>query len=358
MAQARLSDVALAAGVSKATASNVFSAPEKVRPELQRRVKEAALALGYAGPDPKGRLLSGGKANAIAVVQPGDSGITIAFRHPYMIEFLAGVAEICEEHGAGLHLVSGKEGQKAVGIRNALVDGFIFFSVEEANLIEPSRRNRMPYVLMDVDAGKSVNSVCSDDRAGARRATQHLIDLGHRKIAVASVLRNSNQVPIFHDRGETPHRLAFGYHVDHERLAGIAEAMAGVGIAIDRVPIVEFFCRAGWEPPYDGSAAGAELLLDNAPDATAIIALGDTQALAIVAELRRRNIAVPQAMSIVGFYDPTEQASFDLPLTAIVQPVVEKGRMAARILFEGGPPRQVVLPLELVVRGSTARPRL
>jgi DNA-binding LacI/PurR family transcriptional regulator len=153
----RLSDVARAAGVSKATASNVFSWPERVRPELRERVATAALSLGYAGPDPKGRLLSSGKANAIGVVTPGTFGISNGFRHPYMRDFLAGVADVCEERGAGLSLVSGIDDQKAWGIRNALVDGFILSRIEEIELIEPAVRRRLPFVVMDVDAGPDVN---------------------------------------------------------------------------------------------------------------------------------------------------------------------------------------------------------
>lgn len=355
--RAKLSDVASAAGVSKATASNVFSAPQKVSPELQRRVKEAALALGYAGPDPKGRLLSGGRANAIAVVPPGDIGITIAFRHPYMTEFLAGVADICEEHGAGLQLVSGIEGQKAEGIRNALVDGFIFGSLEEADLIEPSRRGRVPFVLMDVDAGPDVNSVRVDDRGGARQAARHLIDLGHRRFGIVTVLRHSHQAPVFHGPSEAHHRLTGGYHNDRERLAGVAEELATVGISINDVPIVEVFGGSVHDPTFGGATVGVAMLLDNAPDMTAIITLGDTQNLAVLSEIRRRNIRFPRDLSVVGFDDPPQLALFEPPLTTIVQPVAEKGRAAARILFEGGPPKQVVLPVELAVRGSTALPR-
>ena len=99
------------------------------------------------------------------------------------------------------------------------------------------------------------------------------------------------------------------------------------------------------------------MLLDNAPEATAVIALGDTQELAVLSEARRRGIIVPRDLSVVGFDDPPEAARTDPPLTTIVQPTIEKGRVAARILFEGGPPRQVVLPVKLVVRSSTAPPR-
>ena len=145
--------------------------------------------------------------------------------------------------------------------------------------------------------------------------------------------------------------MAAGYPPDHERLSGRAEVLAAVGISIDDVPIVEINSK-------EGVAAGAALLLNSAPDATAVLALaGDPQAIGILNEARRRGIFVPRDLSVVGFDDTPEAVLADPPLTTIVQPTTEKGRVAARILFEGGPPRNVVLPVTLVLRGSTAPPR-
>jgi DNA-binding LacI/PurR family transcriptional regulator len=99
------------------------------------------------------------------------------------------------------------------------------------------------------------------------------------------------------------------------------------------------------------------MLLDNAPDVTAVLAMADPQALGVLSEARQRGIDVPRDLSVVGFDDLPEAAFADPPLTTIATPTIEKGRAAASILFEGGPPRQVVLPVELVVRASTAPPR-
>src|SRR6185437_16657568 len=144
-----LLDVAKAAKVSKTTVSNVFSFPERVRPALRERVEAAAHELGYAGPDPKGRMLSSGKVNAIGVVPVGNFGITLFFTHEYNRTFLAGVAATCEERGLGLSLVSGQGG--AWDINTALVDGFIFSSVEQLKMVEPVRR-RLPMVMSGATA--------------------------------------------------------------------------------------------------------------------------------------------------------------------------------------------------------------
>ena len=96
----KLADVARAAGVSQGTASNAFSRPEIVRPEVRQRVEECAEKLGYGGPDPKGRLLRAGKVNAIGVVVMDN--LTYFFSDPFNREFMSGVAEVCDERGAGI----------------------------------------------------------------------------------------------------------------------------------------------------------------------------------------------------------------------------------------------------------------
>src|SRR5262249_32260576 len=132
-----LSDVAAAARVSKATASNFYSRPERMRPALRERVAEAARVLGYEGPDPRGRLLSSGKVNAIGVVPPSAFGISLFFRNAWTQTFLSGIAEVCEARGVGLSLVSGRSDQIAWGIESAIVDGLILSSVDQVEFVAP-----------------------------------------------------------------------------------------------------------------------------------------------------------------------------------------------------------------------------
>ena len=99
------------------------------------------------------------------------------------------------------------------------------------------------------------------------------------------------------------------------------------------------------------------MLLDRAPEATAILAMSDRHATAVLAEAKRRDINVPKDLSVIGFDDAENAIFVDPPLTTVAQPTIEKGRIAARILFEDGPLRQVVLPAKLIVRASTAPPR-
>lgn len=347
-----LLDVARAAGVSKSTAANVFNRPFRVRPAVIASVEAAARELGYGGPDPKGRMLSSGRVNAIGVVPFGNFGISVFFKYAYARDFLAGISAVCEERGVGLSLVSGTSDPNGWGVKNALVDGFIFNTLEQAGLIGPHRQRGLPFVLMDVDGGPTISSVRIENRDGARQAVRHLTALGHRRFAIGSVLW-SLQRPVFHPPSKTERQLVSPSPSFQERLSGVADALAEVGISINEVPLAEA-CGTPEEEAAFGNGAG--MLLDRAPEATAVIALTDSLALAILKQAKKRGISVPRNLSIVGFDDIPDAALADPPLTTVHQSGFENGQAAARLLLDRGPPRQVFVPVKLVVRASTAPP--
>jgi DNA-binding LacI/PurR family transcriptional regulator len=351
-AKVTLSDVASAARVSKATASNVFSRPERVRDSLRQRVEQAARELGYAGPDPKGRLLSSGKVNAIGVVPPAAFGISLFFKDPYTQLFLAGVSEVCEEYGVGLSLVSGRDDQAAWGIQTALVDGFILNSIEQASFIAPARRAHMPIVVMGPDGGPDASSVDITGEVGTRQLTEHLLALGHRRFIIGVPL-DEFRPPVFHPPG-SDRTLVAPILPAPERLAGIDSALRAAGLSLDAMPIVEA-CGTPEEEAAFGN--GAELLLDNLGDATAVMSINDKFALAVLRCATARGLSVPRDLSVTGFDGVAESVTSVPPLTTAVQPVKEVGATAARLLLDGGPPRHVTLPVELAIRGSTAKPR-
>lgn len=339
---ARLIDVAKAAGVSRSTASNVFNAPELVRPKLRQRVEAAARDLGYLGPDPKGRLLREGKFNAIAVMPTGDLGVAAAVKNPVFSLLLQGVGAVCDEVGANLVVVSDKDA--GASIKAALVDGFVFMGrVKFLAEMEQARLRRLPFTVVDFDAGPAVNSVRVDARAGAYAAARHLIDLGHRRFGILSFLRSGSPARLYPAGTPRPPEAA-DLPTDQEKLEGYTQALAEAGLSIDDVPIVQ----ANFS---DADAAG--MLLDAAPEATAILSMSVMQALAMLDEARRRGLSVPGDLSVVGYNDIPDAARSDPPLTTVDGMGVEKGRLAARLVFEGGPPRHHVLQPPLVIRNST-----
>jgi DNA-binding LacI/PurR family transcriptional regulator len=342
---ARLVDVAKAAGVSRSTASNVFNNPEIVRPKLRERVEAAARELGYAGPDPKGRMLrSSAKFNAIAVLPPAKWSVADSLRNPVFSQFLQGVGEGCDEVGANLAIVADQPG--STGIRNALVDGFIFARVEHLNEIEPARLRRLPFAVVDFDPGPHISSVRVDTRNGAYAAARHLIALGHRRFAIMSFLRGKGPARLHPPGPRSPD--AAGMPTDQEKLRGYAEALAEAGLDVDAMPMVQ---ADPWDP------AAAALLLDAAPDATAVLSMAVMQAMAVIVEARRRGLSVPGDLSVVGHNDIPEAAGFAPPVTTVDGMSVEKGIAAARMVFAGGAPRHQVLQPRFILRASTAPPR-
>jgi len=255
---------------------------------------------------------------------------------------LLGVAEACDEVGANLVIVPDRTARH--GIKNALVDGFIFGRVEHLAEIEPARLRRLPFAVVDFDPGPNVNSVRVDARAGCYAAAKHLIGLGHRHFGILSFLRSVGPARL-HPAGQARGAEAAGMPTDREKYRGYADALAEAGLNVDDVAMVQ-------ADPWDREAA--RMLLDAAPKATAILSMSVMQGIAVMEEARRRGISVPSELSVVGYNDIPDAARSDPPLTTVDGMGVEKGRAAARIVFGGGPPRHELLVPQLIVRASTA----
>ena len=346
---AKLADVARAAGVSQGTASNVFNRPELVRLEVRTKVADAARQLGYGGPDPKGKLLRAGKVNAIGVVVHERLGVFLD--DPSNVIMLAGIGEVCDHKGAGMALISAypEDETPAWSIKSAVVDGFIVFCLESGDrLIEETRKRNLPFVAIDFDAGADVSTVAADDYGGARMAAEHLVALGHRRFAALSLELSGDGHfgPVDAER-----RRAARYSTTRARLGGWTDALAAVGVDMDSVPIMEVLNDRG-----SARQAAGELIAAN-PQVTAILTMSDVMALGALDCAHAMGIVVPDRLSIIGFDDIPQVSAAAPPLTTVRQPTRAKGRLAAELMFDRGPPRREILPVELVVRESTAPPR-
>ncbi|MFI0843277.1 LacI family DNA-binding transcriptional regulator [Mesorhizobium sp. IMUNJ 23232] len=344
----RLADVAEEAGVSRGTASNVFSRPEIVRDEVRERVFAAAQKLGYAGPDPRGRLLRAGKVNAIGVATA--EPLAYFFADPFARAVMSGITEACDATGAGISLVSAvNQEQLAWNIQSAVVDGFIVFCLEGGSrLVDLARERRLPFVALDYGIDdESISTIGVDDVEGARMAARHLIGLGHRRFAVLSLaLADTTAGAISWDQAETAL-----YAGTRDRLRGYAEEFAAAGIAIEDVPLYET------DNDWATTAAGLDHIFARPEPPTAILAMSDKVALHALDWFKARGIAVPRDVSIVGFDGVPEGLVSDPPLTTIAQPMVEMGRRAVQtILGFDGTIRREVLDIEFLARGSTAPP--
>ncbi len=344
----RLVDVARAAGVSQGTASNVFNRPEVVRPEVREKVEAAAKALGYKGPDPKGRLLRAGKVNAIGVATA--EPIAYFFEDPFARTLMTGIAEACDRGGAGISLVSAaNEEALAWNISTALVDGFILFCLQGGpRLIELTRDRDLPFVALELGSrDPSIPAVGIDNAAGARLAAGHLADLGHRRFAILSipfVNRRSGRVS-----REEVRRAA--YASSRERVEGYLDVLADCGIDPESVPIFET------ENDEETTVPALEALFSGDRPPTALLAMSDRIALVALEWLRRRGLTVPQDVSVVGFDGVPEGETSDPPLTTVAQPIAALGRLAVEMILDPrAEVRRETLPIRLVRRGSTAPP--
>src|SRR5262249_29993023 len=99
------------------------------------------------------------------------------------------------------------------------------------------------------------------------------------------------------------------------------------------------------------------VVFDRVPEATAILTMSDWQAISVLDEADRRGMGVPEHVSVIGFDGTAAAARTTPPLTTVAHDIVGKGRLAAEMVFANASPRHVIMPVELVVRGSTAQPR-
>lgn len=350
----RLSDVAKAAGVSLGTASNVFNKPDQVRAGIRENVLAVAASLGYSGPNPTGRILMGGKVHAVGVVTANPLGFF--FYDPFNREFMVGFTEVCAQSGAGVALISAQaDTTGGWGVGTAVVDGFVLIALADPTVpVAMAKRRNLPFVTVDFALGPETPSLRVDDRGGCKMAVQHLLGLGHRKFAILSIILSDESRtadlgrPVLVSRER---RLAASIPVTRERLLGYADGLAEGGISIDDVPIIEVQKGPG------GAEVAAALLFDLAPQATAVLAMADYIALGFLDVARRRRVDVPGAVSVVGFDGTPDGAFATPPLTSVQQPAIEKGRLAAEMILDPGPVRHEILPVTLLVRGSTAAPR-
>ena len=249
---------------------------------------------------------------------------------------LDGVAEVCEDEGLALVLIDRRSPQpdRPDVLRNALVDGVII----HCDALDPDRLKliedrQLPTVVLDAEAIGDGLSVGIDDEGGASAAAQHIVDLGHRRVAVLSL--DSNNPVKSHLVSEARRR---GYLGPLER-AGCDTTVEAAG-GLD----------------WDEFTELVRGLLRRQPMPTAILAMSDDIAAGVVRVADALGVAIPDQLSVVGFDDTPVASGAVPPLTTVRQNHAAKGRLAARMLLGQIEAKRIRLPVELVVRGSTAPP--
>ena len=318
--------VAALAGVGVGTVSRVLNDSGAVSAPTRRSVEEAIDALGYE-PSAAARALSTGRTMSIGVVAP-------FLTQSSVVERLRGVARRVADADYRLVLFDVERPDRlfdSVGsfAVNGRVDGLLVVSLA---LPEGFRAGSVPIVLVDRESD-DLPSVHIDDEAGGRLATEHLLGLGHTRIAFVG------------DTEENP----YGFDSSAPRRRGYQAALRDAGVAVDPALV-----RSG---PHGRDAAGAIArdLLGSAAPPTAIVAASDDQALGVLEAAEAASVSVPDRLSVVGF-DDLEVARYAC-LTTVAQPLEASGARGVDLLLDalaGGMPRSEQLDCKLVVRGTTA----
>lgn len=333
---ATISDVAKLASVSKATVSRVLNGVT-VRPESLKRVLSAIEQLDYR-PNAQARSLTSGKTSVVGVLVPDMDG-------PFFGAVLEGCQQTLLSYGYNMMVCStyhrrGNEWTFAKIMLEKRVDGLLIISPREIadhsmqQLLRDSSREGFPIVVADGEIDRrSVSGIWVDNFQGGYLATKHLLELGHSRIGVLTGVDAS--------------------HETIQRLEGHRKALQDW-----KVPWEQLSVSVGNYEIEDAKKA-AKRVLDKNP--TAVFAFSDTIAAGMLEYCQENGIAVPDDLSVVGYDDIIFAKMVTPKLTTIRQPLLELGDLSATKLIrvitgEDADISQTTLPVELIVRESTAPP--
>lgn len=336
-----VTDVARRAGVSVGTVSNVLNRPDRVSPATRERVQAAITELDFV-PSGSARQLRAGVAQSVGAV-------VLDLGNPFFTSVARGIEDRLVTEGIALIVSSSDEQPEREsqmlsllehhGVRGVLVTP----SSSDLSQYEALERRGTPVVLVDAGLGTGFPTVSVDDVLGGRLAVEHLLAVGHRRIAVVTGPSSIRQCV--------------------DRVVGARAAIADAGLDPDEV-LVEVPVRG---LNADQGEEAAHRLLTRQPQGrpTGVFCVNDLLALGVLRTLLRAGVAVPDQMAVVGYDDVPFASMLMVPLTTVRQPTHEIGWTAADLLLtmntrgdagdDGGDnPREVQFAPEIVVRLSSS----
>ncbi|WTT98127.1 LacI family transcriptional regulator [Streptomyces sp. NBC_00076] len=325
-------DVAQAAGVSQAAVSLVLGDKwrGRVSESTAERVREAARELGYR-PNLAARNLRLGHTRTVLLVVP-------ALTTEFFAGVYTGAARVAAEHGFGVVLYPSPEGvgpaRDPFHSAQAALDGVIASSMA-ADALTAIRGDQLPLVMLDSDPSGSLGAatVNLDITDGVRQVAEHLLGLGHRHF--------------LHLAADVP---SWTFEIRARELAARTTTIPGTTVRTIRSPLsIE-----------DATAAAQTALSVTGPRPTALVCDDDKLAAGAYKALRRLGLRVPDDISVTGLDDLALATAIDPELTTVrldAELFGERGMQALLAVLEGRTPQAGDIPVELVVRGSTAPPR-
>ncbi|WP_233571673.1 LacI family DNA-binding transcriptional regulator [Cellulomonas triticagri] len=336
MSAVTMADVAVAAGVSVKTVSNVLAEHPGVREETRARVLTAVDALGYRL-NPAASRLRSGRTGVIAFALPH-------LYQPYFGDVAERVIAEGERHGYTVVIeptdaLLARERAVLSGGRAQQVDGAILSPAALGVIDLQGLHVEGPVVLLGARLDDPpADQVVMDDRGASRTAVAHLLAAGRTRIAAVGTTQDGGSAD--------------------EREAGYRDALTAAGVPVDPALLLD---APDWDRRSSGAAAAVRLLDSGAPF-DAVFCFNDAMAFGVLRVLASRGLRVPEDVAVVGF-DNTEQSRFSTPPLTSVDPGQEQiARTAVDLLvrrIEGrtGAPEVVVADHHLVVRESSGGPR-
>ncbi|WP_424809771.1 substrate-binding domain-containing protein [Rhodococcus sp. 27YEA15] len=341
-----MKDVAAAAGVSLAAVSYAYSNSPKISPQRRADIFAIAGQIGYTGPNIMGSSLRSGRVGAVGVMVT--DSLVHALDDPSSMMLMKGIVEIGELADVALTLMPITE-LNSPAIRG-LVDGVVIHNGPTKHpMIDTLIERGIPTVSIDSPKTNKLPFVGIDDRKAACAQMSHLLELGHRRIAVISdrLCAGADPGPF-----QLEHVQNATERVVRERLLGYFDACDRYGVSAHDLIMEE----TGGIDRGSGIRAAERVLTRG--EITGIVATADVHAAAALEVLSRAKITVPEEISVIGF--DGAPISELCRMTTIRQPLVEKGRTAASMLLKqiqgNGSRRRITLDTELVVRETTAHP--
>lgn len=329
-----IKDVAREANVSVATVSYVLNGKDNISGDTQQRVRNAVTKLGYVT-NLSARSMTTNESRLIGVVIPQtEPGERLLFHNAFYSEMVGSIEYHARQHGYHILITGSNADEDYLRIvKQRDLEGLIIVGIYPDAFYSELKKSQIPIVLVD--------SYCQDfyfhnvqinDRYGGYLATKHLLECGHREIAmVTSELRSGG--------------------VSDSRFNGYKDALLEYGVPFRK----EYVYEANVD--FESAKEQARRIVNSKQPVTAVFAYADLMAVGLIKEFSNLGIRVPEDISIVGF-DDLDLARLCIPsLTTVHQDIQEKGAKAVEILLSdikgtSQGKQEVVLPISLVSRDS------
>lgn len=327
-----LEQIAKLSGVSRSTVSRVVNNDPNVNALTREKVMQVVRRVNYV-PNAAARGLAVGRTHVIGLVIP--TGVSALFTDPYYPLLIQGISAACntKDHSVMLWLAEPEYERRQIHqiMYSGLIDGVIIAAMlNNDSLVQALIDGDLPFILVGRHPTEPrVSYLDADNVNGARDAVRHLLRLGRTRIATIT----------------GPQNMIAGA----DRLTGYTQALRDYGQSFDP----ELVADGGFNEA--GGYIAMQQLIARRPDA--LFAASDAMAIGAMRALREAGLRVPDDVAIVGFDDMPFAARSDPPLTTIRQPTYRIGGMAVETLIDliehaDSPPHHIVVPTDLVVRGS------